>query len=217
MLLIVTFSGPLKLTCYFAAFQKSWSRSSSWKCFGHSDSQQHNESLRATPEPQGRGPLSSSALTQCPPPAPGQAGANTCPVWPTTEHSALSQARHRVSRTPNRRRDWLFFHFILHFLPRLPTHITSSKDDSTVGVSALKICKHSSWPNWKRIPVQTKNNSHFLFLSVCKSIVIYCTMKTWKNHVKLSVIQCPKKRLSRVLYRIVFLAKWNVMRNLIIL
>ncbi|KAA8580849.1 hypothetical protein FQN60_013807, partial [Etheostoma spectabile] len=40
---------------------------------------QDNKSLRATSEPQGRGPVSSSALTQCPPPAAGQAEANTCP------------------------------------------------------------------------------------------------------------------------------------------
>lgn len=38
-----------------SAFQKSPSQSSRWKCFGHSDSQQHKVSLRATSEPQGRG------------------------------------------------------------------------------------------------------------------------------------------------------------------
>lgn len=51
--------------------------------------------------PRDGGPLSSSALTQRPPPAPGQAGVNTCPVRPT-KHSALSQSRYHVSQTPHR-------------------------------------------------------------------------------------------------------------------
>lgn len=73
-----------------------------------------------------------------------------------------------------------FYHFILHFV-LLTAPTTSSKDDSTVNVSALTICKHSSWTNWKKNTCTDKNDSHFLFLSVCKSIVIYCIMKTWKK------------------------------------
>lgn len=61
-----------KLFCFivlffilFVALQKRWSQSSRWKCLGHSDSLQHNESIKATSDPKGRGDrgaLSSSAL-----------------------------------------------------------------------------------------------------------------------------------------------------------
>lgn len=165
--------------------------------------------------PRNGGALSSSALTQCP--APGQAGANTCPVWPT-KHSALSQARYRVSQMPRRRHDWLFslFHFILHFCP--PHHAHNVKQGwLNSRCLCLKNLQTLLMTQLKKNICTDKLNSHFLFLSVCKSIVIYCTMKTWKNHVKLSVIQCPKKRLSRVLYCIIFPTKWHVKRNLFIL
>lgn len=155
------------------------------------------------------GPLSSSALTQCSPPAPGKAGANTCPVWPT-KHSALNQARYHVSQTPHRRHDWPFP--LYPPFPPITAQVTSNKDDSTVGVSALKICKHSSWPNWKRISVQTKMTPisfFYLFARVLWFTVWWRRGKIMWNFLWFSV---PKRGWA--VFYTASPSSPNVMRNL---
>ena len=200
------------LNCFFSSFF-SYFRKIGARAAGESVSAIVTVSSTTSPSgplqsPRDGGPVSSSALTQCPPPAPGQAGANTCPVCPT-KHSALSQARYPVSQMTHRRDDWLcpLFHFLLRFL-LLNTHITSRKDDSTV--SALKICKHSSWPKWKRIPVQTKTtliSLFYLFARVLWFTVQWRRGKIMWNFLWFSV---PKRGWAVFLYCIFFLTKWGI-------
>lgn len=95
----------LLLTLGRFAFQKCRSPSSSWKCFVHSDSEQHHKSLRGPLQsPRDRGPSHPVPWPSVRLRLQSQAGTNTCPVRPT-EHAALRQALQHVKERPPRRRD----------------------------------------------------------------------------------------------------------------
>lgn len=122
------------------------------------------------------------------------------PRWPT-EISALIQAWYRVSQMPLQRHNWHLFSLSSPLQPP-PLRIvylqitTSGWGDLTVGVYALKkgkkIKKEKSANTQLKKKYLYRPKGCFLFFfkekkSVCKSVVTYCTKKTWKKHIKPSV------------------------------
>lgn len=188
-------------------FQRSRSQSSRRKCSGRSDTLQHNESpqghfLEAPGEREG--PLSSSALTQCPSPAPGpDRGPRLSRVSRPHTPSPPSVRRPTADTTGSS----LFF-----FSTQVPRPPPGEHDIKRGWLDIRGLCLKNlqntlKWPDWKRKKklYREETTAPLLFLSVCKSVVILLYndgVEKKKNRVNLSVSQCPKKRLSRVFYRI---------------
>lgn len=121
-------------------------------------------------------PLLSSALTHHQPVTPGQAGIGACTVLATrTQPSAGCCVA------------WITEMRIFLFHPSL-LFTTSSKEDWMV--SALNICKHSSW----QINFCTDELPHSF--SCLFARVLWSTVEdVEKYNVKISVIWCPTNRL----------------------
>lgn len=116
-------------------------------------------------------PLFSSALTHHQPVTPGQAGIGACTVLTSAGRCVASITKMRI----------FLFHPSLLFL-------TSSKEDRTV--SALNICKHSSW-QMNFCTDKLPHSFSCLFARVLWSTV----QDVEKYNVKISVIWCPTNRL----------------------
>lgn len=167
------------------------------------DSQQHNESFRAASEPSGRdwGAVLFSAFTQRLPPAPGQAGANTCPS--TVTHWDLSPQPGMVPRQSNASPKTQLASLLPLFSTSTSTFANSLSANDNIGVGepdsrcrCLK--KKKEWKEKKEKSANTQlKKTQYLYrlkgcfsfffketISVCKSVVTSCTKKTWKKHVK---------------------------------
>lgn len=165
--------------------------------------------------PRDVGALSSSALTQCPPPTPGQAGANTCPVWPT-KHSALSpqlSARHGTTSVKNPSEDTTD-HPLFPLWPSFPPAHHAHDNINKQGWLdcqrlCLKTCIHSSWPDRKNKLYRQKITLitfFYLFARVLWFTVQWrCGLIMW-NFLWFSV---PKRDWA-VFYTASSHTKWNV-------